>query len=42
MMPDLDIKRSSETLAYILVGDTIMPKVVGVRGVAHLMGEIGC
>jgi len=42
MMPELDMKRSLATLPFILEGDPIMPKVVGVRGVAHLMGEIGC
>jgi len=42
MMPELDMSSSSDALAFILVGDPIMQKVVGVRGVAHLVGEIGC
>jgi len=44
MMPKRVMRRSSDTqtLPFILVGDPIMRKVVGVRGIAHLMGEIGC
>ena len=36
------VKRSLQQLPFILDDDPIMPKVVGVKGVAHLMGEIGC
>ena len=41
-MPELDMSSSSETLPFILEDGPITQKVVGVRGVAHLMGEIGC
>jgi len=36
------MKRSPETLAFILADGPITPKMVGVKGVAYLMGEIGC
>jgi len=42
MMPERVMRRSSDTLPFILVGDPIMRKVVGVRGVAHPVGELGC
>ena len=42
MMPELDMSSSSDALAFILEDEPIMPKVAGVRGVVHLMGEIGC
>ena len=42
MMPERVIIRSSDALPFILVDDPIMRKVVGVRGVAHPVGKIGC
>ena len=42
MMPELNISSSSDALPFMLEGDPITQKVVGVRGVAHLVGKIGC
>ena len=42
MMPDLISEAKRRSLPFILYDDPITPKMVGVKGVAYLIGEIGC